>query len=103
MVIACDVHPLNNLRVPGYWKVQLDADQDQINQWNTRWIVEGLFAFEQLASRHAKATNFFGSTETLVDICLVPHMWNARSTAIDLSTFPQLASIDQSKKSDGGF
>lgn len=102
-VIACDVHPLNNLRVLRYLKGQLGADQDQISQCYAHWIIEGLSALEELVSRHGTATNCFGSTVTLADICLVPQMWNARSMAIDLSAFPRLGTIDQSLNSMPAF
>lgn len=102
-VIACDVHPLNNLRVLRYLKRQLGADQEQISQWYAHWIIDGFSALEELVSRNGTQTNCFGSTVTLADICLVPQMWNARSMAIDLSAFPQLVAIDETLSSVPAF
>ncbi|PHQ63947.1 maleylacetoacetate isomerase [Sphingobium sp.] len=102
-VIACDVHPLNNLRVLRYLKRRLGADQEQINQWYAHWLIDGFSALEELVSRHGTQTNCFGSMVTLADICLAPQMWNARSMEIDLSAFPRLVAIDETLNSMPAF
>lgn len=102
-VVACDIHPLNNLRVLRYLKRRLGADQQQIKQWYAHWITEGFSALEELVSRHGTQTNCFGRMVTLADICLAPQMWNARSMEVDLSAFPRLVAIDQSLTSMPAF
>lgn len=92
LLIACDIHPLNNLRVLGYLKSQFGAEQDARDDWYRHWIREGFTALEHMAA--GSGTYLGGDTPDLADICLVPQMFNARRFKLDLSAFPTLVRID---------
>ena len=93
MAVACDIHPLNNLRVIRYLKDELGLEQDARDAWYAHWIREGLPALEALAA--PKSGKFlFGDVVTAADICLVPQMYNARRFGVDLDPFPRLVRID---------
>ena len=92
-VIACDIHPLNNLRVLRSLKNDLGADQSQIDAWVARWIAPGFDTLEQLITMHGKGFAF-GNQPTLADCCLVPQVYNARRFAIDLTPWPYIVDAD---------
>lgn len=92
-VIACDIHPLQNLRVLDYLKAEFAADQAALDRWCARWITDGLMACEALLSRRAPSTFCFGDTPTLADICLVPQMFSATRFGVDTSALPRLTAI----------
>ena len=93
--IACDIHPLNNLRVLQYLKNTLGVSEAQKDAWYKYWIDTGLEALETRLARD-KATGRFchGDAPTLADICLVPQLANARRMNIDVAPFPTLIRID---------
>jgi maleylacetoacetate isomerase len=92
--IACDIHPLNNLRVLNYLKGPLGQDQDGVNRWYRHWITEGFAGLEVLARRHSgDGAHLFGTAVSLADVLLVPQLYNARRFDTDLSAFPTLVSI----------
>jgi maleylacetoacetate isomerase len=93
LAIACDIHPLNNLRVLHYLKKPLGHDQATIDTWYRHWIAESLPALEALLP-NATSTFCFGDTPGLADICLVPQLFNARRFKCDLSAAPRLVAID---------
>ena len=94
-VIACDVHPLQNLRVLDYLEQQFGADQAVKDAWCQRWIGDGLVACEALLARQTHAGDFcFGDTPGLADICLVPQVFNARRFNVDMAPYPTLVRID---------
>jgi maleylpyruvate isomerase len=93
--IACDIHPLNNLRVLRYLKRELNVPDDARDTWYRHWIQTGLLALEKmLAASPETGTYCHGGTPSLADICLVPQMFNARRLKCDLSAMPTLARID---------
>ena len=92
-LIACDIHPLNNLRVLKYLKDPLDQDQDAVNTWYRHWIAKGFKALEVLLGQYG-GDYCFGDQVTLADTCLVPQAWNARRFDCDLSPYPKLVEID---------
>jgi maleylacetoacetate isomerase len=93
LVIACDTHPLGNLRVLKYLSGALDQPQEARDAWYRHWVGEGLAALEKLA--RARSGRFlFGDAPGLADICLVPQMFNARRFQIDLADFPTLVRAD---------
>lgn len=94
--IACDIHPLNNLRVLRYLVRDLNVSEDQKLAWYRHWINVGLTGLEaQLTAGGAHATPYcFGHVPTLADVCLVPQLANARRFDCDLSAFPTLVRID---------
>ncbi len=92
--IACDIHPLNNLRVLNYLKQNFGASEEQKNAWYRHWVVEGLAAVETLlAASPATGTFCHGNTPTLADCCLVPQVFNARRFACPLDAMPTLRRI----------
>jgi maleylacetoacetate isomerase len=91
LVIAADIHPVNNLRILNYLKNQLGHDQAVIDDWYRHWIVEGFTALEAMAPEDG----LFGSDlPNLADVCLVPQMANARRFDTPLEAFPKLLRID---------
>jgi maleylacetoacetate isomerase len=92
--VACDIHPLNNLRVLNYLKGPLARDEAAVTTWYRHWVAEGFRGLEQLAQRHsADRRHLFGSCVTLADVCLVPQVYNARRFQCDLTPFPTLVAI----------
>jgi maleylacetoacetate isomerase/maleylpyruvate isomerase len=94
LTIACDIHPLNNLRVLKYLKDPLDQDQEAIDAWARHWIEAGFRPLEEIAEA-GSGPYLFGNAVTLADICLVPQMYNARRMRVDLARFPALVDIDK--------
>lgn len=91
LLIAADIHPLNNLRVLGRLKSQFGADDAAVADWYRHWILEGFTALEAMAPEDG----LFGSDlPNLADICLVPQMANARRFDTPLEAFPKLVRID---------
>jgi maleylpyruvate isomerase len=95
MVIACEVHPLQNLRVMNYLKDTLRHGEEDVQAWSRHWISLGLTALEQMVRAVPRRGAFcFGDTPTLADLCLVPQLGNARRFGCDLSVCPTLVRID---------
>lgn len=94
MTIACDIHPLNNLRVLGYLKREFEQDQPAIDRWYRHWVTEGFSALEALAAPQA-GDFLFGNAPTGADVCLVPQMYNARRFDTPLEAYPTLLRADQ--------
>jgi len=92
-MVACDIHPLNNLRVLRYLKSPLGHGQDEIDAWARHWIEKGLTALEAFAHRHA-GSFLYEQSVTIADLCLVPQLANARRVDTDLSAFPRLCAIE---------
>jgi maleylacetoacetate isomerase len=93
MVVACDIHPLNNLRVLKHLVRELGAGDEAKAAWIHRWIGEGFAALEAMAAPRA-GRFLFGDAPTLADICLVPQMYNARRFEVPLGDFPLLVRVD---------
>jgi maleylacetoacetate isomerase len=94
LAVACDIHPLNNLRVLKYLKNELGHSQDEIDRWYTHWISEGLPALEALAKPRA-GKFLFGDAPTGADVCLVPQLYNARRYNVPLDDYPTLLRADE--------
>ncbi len=94
LIIACDIHPLNNLRVLQYLENELGADQDARNAWYAEWVRLGFAGLEERVSARG-GTYCFGDSVTAVDVCLVPQMFNARRFDVPLSAFPKLVEVDE--------
>lgn len=89
-LIACDIHPLNNLRVQQYIKNELGANKEAGADWYVHWIHEGFDALEELAS---DGDCVFGESPTLADALLVPQMYNVRRFEVPVDRFPKLVRI----------
>jgi maleylacetoacetate isomerase len=95
LIIACEVHPIQNLRVLVYLKKEHNQSDETINSWARHWIDSGLSALEQLVIASGKRGTFcFGDGPTFADICLVPQLANARRFGCDLSQFPTLLQVE---------
>lgn len=93
-MIACDIHPLNNLRVLKYLSDEFDVSGKQKSDWYAYWIAEGFRACEELSVRHAHDGPYaFGKDVTLADAMLVPQMYNARRFEVPLDEFPRLVAV----------
>jgi len=94
LAIVADLHPLNNLRVLNYLRRELGQDDQAVGAWYRHWVTAGFQGLEQQARRHSKAgRHCYADALSLVDICLVPQMFNARRFETDLSPFPTLVAI----------
>ena len=94
-VIACEIHPLNNLRVLNYLTGAAKLTDDAKNAWYHHWIAEGFQALEaRLAGDPATGRFCHGDTPGLADCCLVPQVANARRFKCDLAPYPTLVAID---------
>lgn len=90
--IACDIHPLNNLRVLNYLKAELGQGEDARGAWYRHWVATGFAALEQQLAASA-GQYCFGDTPTLADVCLLPQVFNAQRFAVDMNAYPLLARI----------
>lgn len=91
LTIACEIHPLANLRVLEALQAEFGAKDDEIAKWRRRWISEGLKAVEQLIAPSPFA---FGAEPSLADICLVPQVYNARRFDVPLDACPRILAAD---------
>lgn len=89
--IACDIHPLNNLRVLGYIKDRFGQGEDAVTAWYHHWIEIGFAALEAMLDDGAFC---FGDAPGLADVCLVPQVFNARRFKVDMDQFPRITAID---------
>jgi maleylacetoacetate isomerase len=94
-VVACDIHPVNNLRVGLYTKEKLNASDDDLARWHRHWIRKGFDALEILLATSPHTGAFcHGDTPTIADICLIPQVFNARRVKLDLASWPTIARIE---------
>jgi maleylpyruvate isomerase len=90
-LIACDIHPLNNLLPLQYLKRQLKHEQPEIDAWYHHWILQG---FEALESMIQPGPYAVGGAVTLADVCIVPQVFNARRLKVPLDQFPKIVAVD---------
>jgi len=102
LAIACDIHPLNNLRVLKYLKGPLELSEEQKDEWYRHWVTEGLAALEAMAAPRAGAF-LFGDEPTLADVCLVPQLYNARRFSVPITAFPTLRRADETASAHPAF
>jgi maleylacetoacetate isomerase len=94
-LIACDIHPLNNLRVLQYLESPLGVAQGARDEWYRHWVASGFAALEDALGRDAARGRFcFGEHPGMADVCLVPQLYNARRYSVDLTAYPRLVAID---------
>ena len=94
LTVACDIHPLNNLRILKYIAGTFGVDDAAKDEWYRHWVIEGLAPLEALAAPRAGAF-LFGDAPSLADICLVPQLYNARRFAVPLDAYPTLRRADE--------
>jgi maleylacetoacetate isomerase len=88
-LVACEIHPLNNLRVLKYLTRELKAEEDAKNTWYRHWVREGLQAYERELAVLPASTYSYGETPTLADCCLVPQIFNGQRFNADFSGLPR--------------
>jgi maleylacetoacetate isomerase len=87
--IACEIHPINNLRVLKYLSGTLGLSEDQKNTWYRHWVREGLEAFERQLAQGPESTFCHGNAPSLADCCLVPQIFNAKRFDVNLEGLPR--------------
>jgi len=90
-IIACDIHPLNNVGPLRYLKNQMGQEQAKIDAWYHHWVLDGFDAIEAMLRPGPYA---FGSEISLADVCLVPQVYNARRLKVPLDRFPKIVAVD---------
>ena len=90
-VVACDIHPLNNLIALQYLKRTLKHEQAEIDAWYHHWVIEGFAAIEAMLTPGPYAC---GSHVTLADVCLIPQVFNARRLKVPLDNFPKIVAVE---------
>ena len=100
--VACEIHPLNNLRVLKYLKHTVGANDETRDEWYRHWIEAGFTTLEEHLAGDSRTGRFcFGDTPTMADACLVPQVFNAQRFKIDLNRFPTIHRIhDQALQLD---
>lgn len=93
-LIACDIHPLNNLRVLRYLELDLHQEKSTRDAWYHHWILKGFDALETLITRHTPDSPYcYANQVSLADLCLIPQYYNALRFACPLDAFPKLQKI----------
>jgi maleylacetoacetate isomerase len=96
LMVACDIHPIDNLRVLRYLANELHVGEDAKNEWYRHWIREGFHALETRLARDADTGRFcHGDTPTMADCVLVPQVFNARRLEVDLAPYPTIVRIHE--------
>ena len=102
LAVACDIHPLNNLRVLKYLQGTFGIDDAAKDLWYRHWIEEGLSALEEMARPQAGAF-LFGDAPSIADVCLVPQLYNARRFSVPLTAYPTLRRADETASAHAAF
>ena len=93
-IIACEIHPLNNLRTLRYIKQRFALDEEGVNQWYRHWIVDGLGGLEAYVAGAKKSGKYCCRDQiTLADCCLVPQVFNAQRYQCELAPYPEIMRI----------
>jgi len=92
--IACDIHPVNNLRILQYLMREIGVSEAQKQAWYQHWVALGLAAAEQQLAQHGHGRFCFGDQPTLADCCLIPQIANARRMNCPLEAYPRLMAVD---------
>ncbi|MBL4894077.1 MAG: maleylacetoacetate isomerase [Emcibacter sp.] len=93
-IIACEIHPLNNLRVMSYLKANMGQEDEAVNEWYRHWVALSFAPLEQRLNDVA-GTYCHGDHLSLADCCLVPQVYNARRFNCDMSPYPTIVKIDK--------
>jgi maleylacetoacetate isomerase len=93
LLIACEIHPLNNLRTLQHLKRALGQNEEQINSWYRHWIADGLAKLEADLGRGASGKFCHGDSPTMADCCLVPQIFNAKRYQSELAPYPKVMRI----------
>jgi maleylacetoacetate isomerase len=102
-LIACEIHPLNNLRVLQYLRGELKLDDAAVSKWYSHWIAEAFGPLETLVAGFSGGHYCFGDALSIADVCLVPQMYNARRFNCDLAPYPKLVQITAGLEAEPAF
>jgi maleylpyruvate isomerase len=95
-IVACEIHPLNNLRVLNHLRKAYGKSEDEIKEWYRHWIADGFAMMESYLAKEAKHGRFcLGDTPTMADCCLVPQVYNAQRYKCDLAPYPTVMRINE--------
>ena len=104
MIIACDMHPLNNLRVLQQLKLQFQATDQQTNEWYHHWLQLGFNAIEERLKKLPRKNNVcYGNDISLADICLIPQVYNAKRFNFPMTNYPIINKINEYCSTIGAF
>lgn len=92
-LVACDIHPVNNLRILKYLKREMGQQQDAIDTWYRHWCNEGLATYEKELGGVGSGRYSHGDQPTLADLCLVPQVFNAQRFEVDMARFPRVMAV----------
>jgi maleylpyruvate isomerase len=95
LLIACDIHPIDNLRVLQYLGKQLGIDEPKRDEWYRHWIIEGFNALEKQLAARAGGSFALGDSPTLADICIVPQVANANRLKTPLEPYPRIRAVNE--------
>lgn len=101
-VIACDIHPLNNLRVLNAIRGDFNADEDQVLTWTGRWITQGFDALEAMLGQYGGAWAY-GDMPGMADCCIIPQVFSARRFKVDLAPYPRIVALAERAASHPAF
>lgn len=101
-LVACDIHPINNLRVLRYLSRDLDIAQEQINQWYVHWIEKGFAAFEKIL-RDTAGRFCVADTPSIADCCLIPQIYNAERFEVDLQPYQNILRVYEACQREPAF
>jgi maleylacetoacetate isomerase len=102
-LIACEIHPLNNLRVLKYLRGELELDDAAVNKWVVHWIAEAFRPLETFVAQWSGGRYCFGDSLSLADVYLVPQLYNARRFNCDLAPYPTLVRIGEGLEREPAF
>jgi maleylpyruvate isomerase len=102
-LIACEVHPLNNLRVLKYLRGELKLDDAAVSKWYSHWVAEAFRPLETFVAQWSGGRYCFGDSLSLADVYLVPQMYNARRFNCDLAPYPTLVRIAEGLEREPAF
>ena len=95
LLVACDIHPLNNLRVLQYFEQEWNVPQPERDEWVRHWIADGLAAAEAMLADHPSTGTYCeGNVPGLADCCLIPQIYNARRFGVDMAPYPTLQRVE---------
>ncbi|MCL1078204.1 maleylacetoacetate isomerase [Parashewanella spongiae] len=92
LLVACDVHPLNNLSILQYLSNDLNIDDEAKTKWYHHWVHKGFIALEAMLEKHS-GKYCFGDTVTLADLCLVPQVYNANRLKVPMEAYPNIVRV----------
>ncbi|HYC65528.1 MAG TPA: maleylacetoacetate isomerase [Reyranellaceae bacterium] len=96
LILAADVHPIQNLRVMGYIRKNYKQDDDGAFAWSRHWIETGFEAYEATVAKDKKTGAFsHGDSPTIADLCLVPQVFNAARFKVDMAKYPTIRRINE--------